>query len=294
MTVSLPGASGAPVGGPTVLRILLGAHLRRLREHAGISREDAGYHIRASGSKISRMELGRVSFKERDVIDLLAFYGISDSEERDSLIQLTREANATPWWQKYQDAAPDWFGLYVGLEEAAQLIRVYEVQFVPGLLQTEDYARAVVMQGAPGLEPEEVERRVALRLGRQKLLARDNPPRLWAIVDEAALRRPMGGRDVLAGQIQRLMDLVSESNVTLQVMPFKYGGHAAEGGAFSIMRFPEADLPDMVYVEYLSGALYIEKPEEVERYAAVMERLSVAGTSPERTREILAGLLKEI
>jgi Domain of unknown function (DUF5753)/Helix-turn-helix domain len=294
MTVSLPGAGGAPVGGPTVLRILLGAHLRRLREHAGISREDAGYHIRASGSKISRMELGRVSFKERDVIDLLAFYGIADGEERDSLLQLTREANATPWWQKYQDAAPDWFGLYVGLEEAAQLIRVYEVQFVPGLLQTEDYARAVVLQGAPGLEPEEVERRVALRLGRQKLLTRDNPPRLWAIVDEAALRRPMGGRDVLAGQIQRLMDLVSESNITLQVMPFKYGGHAAEGGAFHIMRFPEADLPDMVYVEYLTGALYIEKPEEVERYAAVMERLSVAGTSPERTREILAGLLKEI
>lgn len=294
MTVSLPGASGAPVGGPTVLRILLGAHLRRLRERANISREDAGYHIRASGSKISRMELGRVSFKERDVSDLLAFYGVADGGERDSLIQLTREANATPWWQKYQDATPDWFNLYVGLEEAAQLIRVYEVQFVPGLLQTEDYARAVVMQGAPGLEPEEVERRVALRLGRQKLLSKDSPPRLWAIVDEAALRRPMGGKDVLAGQIQRLMDLVSEPNITLQVMPFKYGGHAAEGGAFSIMRFPEADLPDMVYVEYLSGALYIEKPEEVERYAAVMERLSVAGTSPERTREILAGLLKEI
>jgi hypothetical protein len=294
MTVSLPGVGGAPVGGPTVLRILLGAHLRRLRERVGISREDAGYHIRASGSKISRMELGRVSFKERDVIDLLSFYGVPDGDERDSLIQLTREANATPWWQKYSDAAPDWFGLYVGLEEAAQLIRVYEVQFVPGLLQTEDYARAVVMQGAPGLEPEEVERRVALRLGRQKLLTRDNPPRLWAIVDEAALRRPMGGKDVLAGQIQRLMDLVSEPNITLQVMPFQYGGHAAEGGAFHIMRFPEADLPDMVYVEYLTGALYIEKPEEVERYAAVMERLSVAGTSPERTREILAGLLKEI
>jgi hypothetical protein len=277
-----------------VLRILLGAHLRRMRERAGITREDAGYHIRASGSKISRMELGRVSFKERDVIDLLSFYGVNDAEERHSLIQLTREANATPWWQKYQDAAPDWFGLYVGLEEAAQLIRIYEVQFVPGLLQTEDYARAVVMQGAPGLEPDEVERRVALRLGRQKLLTRDNPPRLWAIVDEAALRRPMGGRDVLAAQIERLMDAVGEPNITLQVMPFKYGGHAAEGGAFTIMRFPEADRPDMVYMEYLTGALYIEKPEEVERYAAVMERLSVAGTSPERTREILAGLLKEI
>jgi hypothetical protein len=265
-----------------------------MRERAGITREDAGYHIRASGSKISRMELGRVSFKERDVIDLLSFYGVNDAEERHSLIQLTREANAAPWWQKYQDAAPDWFGLYVGLEEAAQLIRIYEVQFVPGLLQTEDYARAVVMQGAPGLEPDEVDRRVALRLGRQKLLTRDNAPRLWAIVDEAALRRPMGGRDVLAAQIERLMDAVGEPNITLQVMPFKYGGHAAEGGAFTIMRFPEADLPDMVYMEYLTGALYIEKPEEVERYAAVMERLSVAGTSPERTREILAGLLKEI
>lgn len=294
MTVSLPGASGAPVGGPTVLRIVLGAHLRRMRERAGISREDAGYHIRASGSKISRMELGRVSFKERDVTDLLSFYGVTDGEERDSLIQLTREANATPWWQKYQDVAPDWFGLFVGLEEAAQLIRIYEVQFVPGLLQTEEYARAVVTQGAPGLEPDEVDRRVALRLGRQKLLGRDNPPRLWAIVDEAALRRPMGGRDVLAAQIERLMDAVSEPNITLQVMPFKYGGHAAEGGAFQILRFPEADLPDMVYMEYLTGALYIEKPDEVERYAAVMERLSVAGTSPERTREILAGLLKEI
>jgi transcriptional regulator with XRE-family HTH domain len=277
-----------------VLRILLGAQLRRLRESANVSREDAGYHIRASGSKISRMELGRVSFKERDVADLLEFYGVSETTERDSLIQLTREANAMPWWQKYQDVVPDWFGVYVGLEEAAQLIRLYEVQFVPGLLQTEEYARAVVMQGAPGIGPDEVERRVAVRMGRQKLLSRDNPPRLWAVVDEAALRRPMGGRDVLAAQIERLMDAVGEPNITLQIMPFRYGGHGAEGGAFTIMRFPEADLPDMVYMEYLTGALYLDKPDEVERYAAVMERLSVAGTSPERTREILAAVLKEI
>jgi transcriptional regulator with XRE-family HTH domain len=293
MTVSLPG-SGAPVGGPTVLRILLGAQLRRLRESVGITREDAGYHIRASGSKISRMELGRVSFKERDVADLLEFYGVKDAAERDSLIQLTKEANATPWWQKYQDVVPDWFGVYVGLEEAAQLIRLYEVQFVPGLLQTEEYARAVVMQGAPDIEPNELERRVAVRMGRQQLLTRSNPPRLWAVVDEAALRRPMGGRDVLAAQIERLLDAVGEPNITLQVMPFRYGGHGAEGGAFTIMRFPEADLPDMVYMEYLTGALYLDKPDEVERYAAVMERLSVAGTSPERTREMLTTVLKEI
>src|SRR5579862_3810896 len=274
--------------------MLLGAQLRRLRDHAGISRDDAGYHIRASGSKISRMELGRVSFKERDVTDLLEFYGITDPTEREKLVQLTKEANATPWYQKYQDVVPDWFHVFVGLEEAAQLIRVYEVQFVPGLLQTEEYARAVVLQGAPGLDPEEVERRVQLRMGRQKLLGKDSPPRLWAIVDEAALRRPMGGREVLSAQIERLMDAVSEPSITLQILPFRYGGHAADGGSFTIMRFPEADLPDMVYMEYLTGALYLDKPDEVERYAAVMERLSVAGTSPDRTREILASMLKEI
>jgi transcriptional regulator with XRE-family HTH domain len=274
--------------------MLLGAQLRRLREHAGISRDDAGYHIRASGSKISRMELGRVSFKERDVTDLLEYYGVTDVAEREKLVQLTREANATPWYQKFQDVVPDWFHVFVGLEEAAQLIRVYEVQFVPGLLQTEEYARAIIMQGAPGVDPDEVERRVALRMGRQKLLTRENPPRYWVIMDEAALRRPMGGRDVHFKQIERLIDLVSEPNITLQVMPFRYGGHAADGGAFTIMRFPETDLPDVVYMEYLTGAHYIDKPEEVERYAAVMERLSVAGTSPDRTREILAGMLKEI
>ncbi|MGH3267293.1 MAG: helix-turn-helix domain-containing protein [Trebonia sp.] len=293
MSVSAPGGA-APVGGPTVLRMLLGAQLRRLREGASVTRDEAGYHIRASGSKISRMELGRVSFKERDVTDLLHFYGIHDPAERETLVQLTREANATPWYQKFQDVVPDWFHVFVGLEEAAQLIRVYEVQFVPGLLQTEEYARAVILQGAPGLDPDEVDRRVALRMGRQKLLTRENPPRYWVIMDEAALRRPMGGRDVHVGQIERLIDLVGEPNITIQVMPFRYGGHAAEGGAFTIMRFPETDLPDVVYMEYLTGAHYIDKPEEVERYAAVMERLSVAGTSPDRTREILSGMLKEI
>lgn len=293
MSASAPGGA-APVGGPTVLRMLLGAQLRRLRETAGVTRDDAGYHIRASGSKISRMELGRVSFKERDVTDLLEFYGVHDPAEREKLVQLTREANATPWYQKFQDVVPDWFHVFVGLEEAAQLIRVYEVQFVPGLLQTEEYARAVIVQGAPGLDPDEVERRVALRMGRQKLLRRENPPRYWVIIDEAALRRPMGGRDVHVGQIERLIDLVGEPNITIQVMPFRYGGHAAEGGAFTIMRFPETDLPDVVYMEYLTGAHYIDKPEEVERYAAVMERLSVAGTSPDRTREILTGMLKDI
>jgi transcriptional regulator with XRE-family HTH domain len=273
-----------PGSGPTVLRILLGSQLRKLREARGISRDDAGYRIRASGSKISRLELGRVSFKERDVVDLLDLYGVTDSGERTQLVALAREANSPAWWQKYSDVVPDWFQIYVGLEEAAELIRVYEVQFVPGLLQTEEYARAVVKQGQPAAAADEVDRRVALRTRRQQLLTRENPPRLWAMVDEGALR----------GQIERLMAATREPNVTLQVLPFTFGGHAAEGGAFTVMRFPEPDMSDIVYIEQLTGALYLDKREEVERYSEVMERLSVKGTSPDRTQDILAAILKEL
>jgi transcriptional regulator with XRE-family HTH domain len=180
------------------------------------------------------------------------------------------------------------------LEEAAQLIRTYAVQFVPGLLQTEEYARAVILQGWPGLHPDEVERRVAVRMSRQKLLTREHPPRYWAILDEAALRRPMGGRDVLVQQVEWLIDLIAELNITVQVVPFQYGGHAPDGGTFTIMRLPETDLPDVVYMEYLTGEHFIDKPEEVSRYATVMERLSVAGTSPNRTGQILSRMLREI
>ena len=240
------------------------------------------------------MELGRVSFKERDVTDLLEYYGVTDLAEREKLVQLTREANATPWYQKFQDVVPDWFHVFVGLEEAAQLIRVYEVQFVPGLLQTEEYARAIIMQGAPGVDPDEVDRRVALRTRRQQLLSRPDAPRLWAVVDEGALRRPIGGKAVMQGQIERLMAATREPNITLQVLPFTFGGHAAEGGAFTVMRFPEADMSDIVYIEQLTGALYLDKREDVERYSEVMERLSVKGTSPDRTQDILAAILKEL
>jgi hypothetical protein len=186
----------------------------------------------------------------------------------------------------------DWFRAFVRLEETAQLIRVHEVQFVPGLLQTEEYARAMVRQGAPGLDPCEVRRRVALRMGRQKLLAKDNPPRLWAVVEEAALRRPVGGRDVLGVQIERLMDAISEPNITLQVLPGWYGGPAAEG-AFMLMRFPDPGLPDMVCMEYLTG-VYLKEPGEAEQYAIMMNRLAVAAAAPGRTRQILASLLRDI
>jgi transcriptional regulator with XRE-family HTH domain len=282
-----------PGSGPTVLRILLGSQLRMLREVKGITREEAGYAIRASGSKISRMELGRVSFKERDVTDLLKLYGV-DEDETATLVALAVQANSPGWWHKYGDVLPDWFQVYVGLEEAASLIRLYEVQFVPGLLQTADYARAVVRLGQPGAAPEEIERRISLRMGRQELLTKPGGPRLWAIVDEAALRRPIGGKEVMQAQLEQLILATEEPQVTLQVMPFRSGGHAAEAGAFTIMRFPEPDLPDVVYLEQLTSALYLDKRDDVEKYTEVMERLSVESESPERSVDILSGMLEEV
>jgi transcriptional regulator with XRE-family HTH domain len=285
--------SAQPGTGPTVLRILLGSQLRLLREAAGITREDAGYAIRASGSKISRIELGRVSFKERDIADLLELYGVAGAESA-TLVELAKEANSPGWWHKYSDVLPDWFSVYVGLEEAASLIRLYEVQFVPGLLQTADYARAVVRLGQPGATPAEIEHRVSLRLGRQELLTKPGGPRLWAVVDEAALRRPLGGSEVMRAQLVRLIEATREPNITLQVVPFRSGGHAAEAGAFTIMRFPEPDLPDVVYLEQLTSALYLDKRDDVERYTEVMERLSVESESPERSVHILSGMLEEV
>jgi len=282
-----------PGSGPTVLRILLGSQLRMLREVKGITREEAGYAIRASGSKISRMELGRVSFKERDVTDLLRLYGV-DEDEAATLGELAIQANSPGWWHKYGDVLPDWFQVYVGLEEAASLIRLYEVQFVPGLLQTADYARAVVRLGQPGAAPDEIERRISLRLARQELLTKPGGPRLWAIVDEAALRRPIGGREVMRAQLVQLLEATEQPQVTLQVMPFRSGGHAAEAGAFTIMRFPEPDLPDVVYLEQLTSALYLDKRDDVEKYTEVMERLSVEAESPERSVHILSGMLEEV
>ena len=282
-----------PGSGSMVRRILLGSQLRRLREAKGITREDAGYTIRASESKISRMELGRVSFKERDVTDLLSLYGVDDEAERGALVDLVREANQAGWWHSFSDAMPNWFQTYVGLEEAAALIRIYEVQFIPGLLQTEDYMRALMTLNRPNLDRTEVDRRINVRMRRQKLITDNDGPRLWAIVDEAALRRPVGGPTVMKAQIQRLIDAADMPNVVLQVMPFRFGGHAAESGAFTILRFPEQDLPDVVYLEQLTSALYLDKRDDVDQYLQVMERLGVDSQTPASSVELLTEMLKE-
>lgn len=279
--------------GSVVRRILLGSQLRRLRESRGITREAAGYSIRASESKISRMELGRVSFKARDVEDLLTLYGVTDDAERASLLGLAKEANIAGWWHSYGDVLPGWFQTYIGLEGAASLIRIYEVQFVHGLLQTEAYAHAVVRRGMPNGSNAEIDRRVALRLERQKALVSERAPRFHAVLDEAALRRPYGERDVMRGQLKHLIEVSEQPNVTLQVMPFSFGGHA-ESGAFTLLRFPESDLSDIVYLEQLTSSLYLDKPEEVAQYDRAMERLQKDSPGPEESRDLLRGLLQLI
>ena len=299
--VTAAGSHGGPVpslitppgaGGPTVLRILLGAQLRRLREAKRISLEEAGNVIRASHSKISRLETGRVGFKDRDVADLLTLYGVVDEKERDALRTLASRANSPGWWHDYSDVLPHWFEAYIGLEEAASQIRAYEVQFVPGLLQTEDYARAVTMLAYSN--PREINRRVNLRLARQAVLTREDSPSLWAVLDEAVLRRPIGGANAMRTQLKHLIEMSQRPNVTIQIVPFKAGGHAAAGGPFSVLRFAEYDLPDIVYLEQLASALYLDKQEVVDSYLAVMERLCIEAATPAASVKTLRAMLREV
>ncbi|MFF9395501.1 helix-turn-helix domain-containing protein [Streptomyces griseoluteus] len=274
--------------------MLLGSQLRRLREARGITREAAGYSIRASESKISRMELGRVSFKTRDVEDLLTLYGIDGEAERESLLSLAREANVAGWWHSYSDVLPSWFPTYVGLEGAAHLIRVYEVQFVHGLLQTEDYARAVVRRGMRGASAADIERRVALRLERQKHLLGDHAPEFHIVLDEAALHRPYGDREVMRGQLRHLIEVSERPHVRLQVMPFAFGGHSGESGAFTLLSFPESDLSDVVYLEQLTSALYLDKREDVAQYEHALKELQQDSPGPEESRGLIRRLAEQV
>ncbi|MFI1914150.1 helix-turn-helix domain-containing protein [Nocardia sp. NPDC020380] len=276
--------------GPTALRIAVGSQLRKLREKSGITREAAGEHIRGSHAKISRLELGRTGFKERDIRDLLALYGVDDLEEREQFLELVVRANQPGWWHRYSDLLPPWFETYLGLEHAAKSIRTYEGQLVPGLLQTADYARSVVALG----HDENSERRVSLRRRRQELLTRPGAPSFWAVLDESVLRRPVGGTSVLRAQIDHLIEMSELHNVTIQVLPYAAGGHAAAGSSFTMLRFAEPELPDIVYLEQLTSALYLDRRQDLELYRQVMDQLSVQAEPPERSRKRLAEIAAEL
>jgi len=288
-----PSMFGARAGGPTVQRLVLGGHLRRLRESRGINAEQAADTIRGSHSKISRMEHGRVGFKERDVADLLTLYGVVDGEERAALLNLAKEANTPGWWHAYSDILPTWVEPYVGLEAAASVIRTYQTQFMPGLLQTESYARALLRTGYPTVSNEEIARRSELRISRQEVLSKPGAPQLWAVIDEGALRRPIGGHEVMCEQIEHLVEMADHPAVTLQVLPFSVGGHSAGGGPFTILRFAEPDLQDVVFIEQLTSALYLDKPAEVDRYLEVMEQLCLQAEPVTNTAKLLRKILSD-
>lgn len=270
-------AQGSPVGSSA--RLVLGARLRRLREAADVSSEHAAEAIRASRSKISRLEHGRTGFKARDVADLLTLYGVSDDAERATVLALAEHANEGSWWQEYADVVPAWLEHYLDLERAASLIRTYEAVYIPGLLQTPDYARAVLRSVHHEAQEAEVERRVELRLRRQQVLHRDDPVRLWALIDEAALRRPVGDTAVMQAQIAHLIEASRLPHVNIQVLPLSAGGHPA-GAGVTMLRFTEAGLPDVVYLEQLVTAVYLSRPGDSACYRDVLDRLATQAEDP--------------
>jgi len=289
--------SGGPVSGrspgPTALRIVLGTQLRRLREARGITAAVAGHAIRASHAKISRMELGRVGFRDRDVADLLTLYGITDDQERRAFLTLVRRANVPGWWHQYSDIVASWFEIYLGLEQASSVIRTYQPQLIPGLLQTEDVARGVIELGHPRPSDDDLERRVSLRMARQEILTQPAAPQLWAVIEEATLWR-LNGRSVMRDQIDHLITMAELPNVALQLIPIHSGAHVALGGPFTILRFAEPDLPDLVYLEQLSSALYLDKSQDVDHYLQIMDLLCVQAKSPTETIKFLGDSLKDL
>ncbi|MGW0119388.1 helix-turn-helix domain-containing protein [Streptomyces sp. NPDC003327] len=284
-----------PRSAPTVGQVVLGRRLQDLRERAGLKREEAAKILRVAPATVRRMETAEVALKIPYVQLLLKAYGITDSEA-EGFVALAEEANLPGWWQRFHDVLPGWFSMYVSLEGAASLIRAYEPQFVPGLLQTEEYARAILRSGAVGgSDAEEIERHVALRMERQSLLTREDAPKFWVIMDETVLRRPVGhGPEVMRDQLDRLLEASESPNVTLQIAEFASGHHPGTYGPFVLFRFAMPELPDMVYSEYLTGAVYLDARPEVASHLEVMDRMAAQAATAQRTKEILRVLRKEL
>jgi transcriptional regulator with XRE-family HTH domain len=283
-------------GAPSVLRMILGRQLEELRNRAGLTYEQAAMAIGVSHSTIRRMESAKVArLRLADAEKLLQIYGVKDQQEIDTFLKSVREANKRGWWHTYRDVLPDWFAAYLSLEQAALQIRAYEAQFVHGLLQTEAYARALLGAGNPHASEEATERRVALRMQRQELLSRPNPPRVWIVMDETVLRWPVGGPEVMRAQVDHLIALNALPHVTVQIMPFSNGPHPAmRAGAFHLFRFRARELPDIVYLSGLVGAVYLDKADDVLVYREALDRLGAQSTPASRTEALLGAIRKEL
>ncbi len=278
---------------PTVRRRRLGFELRKLREDAGLTLDEVGERLEWSGAKVSRIENARVSVRPRDVRDLLDVYGLTDETRRNNLLLLTREARERGWWENYRDAVQPGAETFVGLEAEASALHAFDVQVANGLLQTEDYARAVIRSAWSADHTEQVERRVQLRMARQDLLIKGDPPQLWSVLDEALLRRRVGGPEVLRGQLRRLVEAAEMPNVTLQVLPFSAGAHAGVDGAFMIVEFRAPD-PDIVYVEYRTGVRYLDEEDQVRQYKRVFDRLQAKAMDPDESVDLITKMAAEV
>jgi transcriptional regulator with XRE-family HTH domain len=276
--------------GPTVQRRRLGIELRQHREQAGKTIDEVARVLECSSSKVSRIETGQVSASPRDVRDMLELYGVGD-ERRDGLVQVAREARRRGWWQAYGDAPAM---PLVGLEVVADRIHQYEAMAVPGLLQTYDYARAMIRALRPEFSADQVDRWVEFRMTRQKLLDRRDPPRYVAVLEECVLRRPVGGRPAMRAQLRSLKAVLDLPSLTLHVLPLRVGEHAAMNATFAVYRFSEPTDPDVVHFEHAPSDLYLESPEQVERYAAAFDRLRGAALGPEESSRFIAGLARSL
>ncbi|MER6688687.1 helix-turn-helix domain-containing protein [Streptomyces minutiscleroticus] len=273
--------------------MVLGKRLRHLRQQAGVSFEEASRAIEVTPLTVRRIEKAEVGLRIPYVRELLRVYGVPAAEAEDFL-SMAREANKPGWWYKYRDVLPEWFSAYVSLESEADAIRLYEPHYVPGLLQTHDYAAALLRAGFPHDSDEEIERRVALRLRRQDLLAGPGAPTVLAVLEEGVLRRPVGGAAVMRAQIDRLSEALGLPGVHIRIMRFAVGAHPGAFGPFHHFRFGFSELPDVVYLESLAGAVYIDRPADVVPYLDVMDRMSVQAEPADRTREILEELRAEL
>ena len=275
--------------GPTVQRRRLGIELRRLREAAGKTIDEVAKVLECSDSKVSRIENGQVSASPRDVHDMLEFYGVEE-ERREELVEHTRVARRKGWWEAYSDtlAVP-----LVGLEVAADRILAYEAMVVHGLLQTEDYTRALIRAVRPDLSPAQIERWVTFRMTRQDLLRQPAPPTLHVVIEECALRRAVGGPGVMREQLQHLLEVGNVPNLTVQILPLSVGEHGAVTGTFHVYHFAEASSPDVVYLEHTASDLYLDNRDQVERYGATFERLTNAAMTPRKSRAFMSALTQK-
>lgn len=280
--------------GPTVRRRRLGTELRKLRESSGYKLEEVAAQLGVAPSTLSRIETGKAPTKSAYLNQMLEMYGVEEPGQRQVLVDMAREGHRKGWWAAYDDVLPSGFDIYVGLEAETAAVRGYEISVVPGLLQTPDYARAVLREMFPRHGAEQIDRLVDLRMERQRRFDDDPPLELWAILDEAVVRRPVGGRQVMRAQLDHLLDMTLRPGITVQVLPFDCGAHAGHGGPFSILEFPNRTDSEVAYVESVAGNLYLEKDREVRARVEAFDRLRAAALAPAASVDLVAHVSKEL